>query len=552
MENMNKIETISPIRIMTEHGVQNADKLIGNRTIQVVFLRSPKTILKKGGYIVLDYGKEIQGGVKVLSGEIVDEKGKLAEAEIRFRFGESVMESCAELGENEAGNYHSMRDFKAAVTTHGGELHGETGFRFVRLDNLSEYDVPLYSVNAVNSRFGGEQKGTFECDDPLLNKIFDTAVYTLSLCIQNGYIWDGIKRDRAVWIGDMHPEVLSAFLVYGNIEETRASINFCRDTTPENKWINSIPSYSFWWMWVMFDYVKNTGDKAYAEENRGVILHIFEQIKECFGEDGTWDVRKGKAKYFEGNEYFFDWPTNFTPDSEYGVRALMCVALNKIKLLYDRDEEINKDCDEFLRRLALKNEYNGGYKQVTAMRVLAGYESGADALDKLAKNNSSGMGCFMAYYILSAVAASGDPDKAVEMMKEYYGGMLKMGATTFWEDFDIEWTHDSCGVDEFAGKGQKNIHADFGKFCYTKFRHSLCHGWSTGAIPFIYQWLVGVDPEDLSNKKMRVRPHLCGLKHIKASIPTPYGTVELEHNAGSDGKVYTTYTAPSEIEIVVE
>jgi alpha-L-rhamnosidase len=37
---------------------------------------------------------------------------------------------------------------------------------------------------------------------------------TVHLCMQD-YLWDGIKRDRLVWIGDMHPEVSTINAVFG-------------------------------------------------------------------------------------------------------------------------------------------------------------------------------------------------------------------------------------------------------------------------------------------------------------------------------------------------
>jgi hypothetical protein len=90
----------------------------------------------------------------------------------------------------------------------------------------------------------------------------------------------------------------------------------------------------------------------------------------------------------------------------------------------------------------------------------------------------------MSYYILKAVA-SFDKEAAVKMMKDYYGSMLEKGATTFWEDYDILWAENSCRIDRFPKKGQRDIHGDFGAFCYKGFRHSLCHGWSAGVIQFI-------------------------------------------------------------------
>jgi hypothetical protein len=91
----------------------------------------------------------------------------------------------------------------------------------------------------------------------------------------------------------------------------------------------------------------------------------------------------------------------------------------------------------------------------------------------------------MSYYILTAIA-SRDLSKAVDIMKEYYGAMLSIGATTFFEDFDIKWLDGSGRIDKFPKKNQKDIHGDFGAHCYCGYRHSLCHGWSSGVIRFIF------------------------------------------------------------------
>jgi hypothetical protein len=63
--------------------------------------------------------------------------------------------------------------------------------------------------------------------------------------------------------------------------------------------------------------------------------------------------------------------------------------------------------------------------------------------------------------------------------------MLDKGATTFWEDFDIAWAENSCRIDELPTPDKKDIHGDFGAFCYIGYRHSLCHGWPAGVIQFI-------------------------------------------------------------------
>lgn len=82
--------------------------------------------------------------------------------------------------------------------------------------------------------------------------------------------------------------------------------------------------------------------------------------------------------------------------------------------------------------------------------------------------------------------------------------MLKLGATTFWEDFDISWTENAAGIDEIVPEGKTDIHGDFGKHCYKQFRHSLCHGWASGPTAFLSQKVLGIEILEPGCKKVRI------------------------------------------------
>ena len=154
----------------------------------------------------------------------------------------------------------------------------------------------------------------------------------------------------------------------------------------------------------------------------------------------------------------------------------------------------------------------------------------------------------MSYYVLTAVKQTVGAKNAMDMMKEYYGGMLDKGATTFWEDFDVDWIKQSGRIDEIPANGKKDIHGDFGKYCYTGFRHSLCHGWSCGPIEFLTETVLGVSVAEAGYKKVVVSPDLCGLKYAKGSVPTPSGTIEINHTATENG-IKTQIVCPENIEI---
>ena len=313
----------------------------------------------------------------------------------------------------------------------------------------------------------------YEGQDVCVSRIFETAKHTVDLCASSGYVWDGVKRDRLVWIGDMHPEMLALTTLYGRLVEIERSLDFVKDQTPLPGWMNGFPTYSMWWMIILGDYYERTGAKAYIKKQLAYLEGLIQQMDGCVKEDGAL------AYPF----LFVDWPTHETPYAEQGSRAINIMAVKKaIALLkaFDRDTTLAED---ILSRLLKVEIECGDKKQVIGLKYFA-VGINEEEKKRLVEGNARGMSTFMSYYILKAVA-SFDKQKAVEMMKEYYGAMLDKGATSFFEDFDMDWVENTCRIDEFPKEGEKDIHGDFGKYCYVGFRHSLCHGWSAGVVTFI-------------------------------------------------------------------
>ena len=179
--------------------------------------------------ILLDFGREIHGGLRISMGTRPDKNP----VRLRLRFGESAMEAMATVGgEGNATNEHSLRDFVAEVPWLGSVEVGETGFRFVRIDLVDEdIDMPLYNVQAAFVHRDLDYLGSFESSDDRLNDIWMTGAYTVHLNMQD-YLWDGIKRDRLVWVGDLHPEVLTVCSVFGQHDIVPRTLDFARDQHP--------------------------------------------------------------------------------------------------------------------------------------------------------------------------------------------------------------------------------------------------------------------------------------------------------------------------------
>ena len=96
-----------------------------------------------------------------------------------------------------------------------------------------------------------------------------------------------------------------------------------------------------------------------------------------------------------------------------------------------------------------------------------------------------------------------------------------MGATTFWEDFDVDWMKDAARIDELPKEGQIDVHGAYGRFCYKGYRHSLCHGWASGVTPWLSENVLGVkilEPGCKKSKWSRIWAILNGQKEL---IPLP-------------------------------
>ena len=168
---------------------------------------------------------------------------------------------------------------------------------------------------------------------------------------------------------------------------------------------------------------------------------------------------------------------------------------------------------------------DAGSQAVSAMfgRIVRWY----DPLNRLLS-----LGLDQGWRVLLARAAAGDTAGALEVIRNYWGGMLDFGATTFWEDFDLDWTRNAFGIDSLPVPGKDDIHGDFGKHCYRGLRHSLCHGWASAPCFWLSETLSGVRFLSPGGGELSVTPRLAGLQWMRIGIPTPRGPVTIEQEAG--------------------
>ena len=536
-------ETLFPIRIVKQFGkVTNAEALLKEKPLQVNLREPDCTVLEntengESAGVLLDFGREINGAARIITFSAHSAKP----ASVHITYGESVAEALSEIGYKNATNDHSVRDTDVFLPSYSDMTFNETGFRFllVRLKG-KDTKLSLKAVTAVSVLRDIPSLGSFSCDNETLNKIYETAAYTCKLCLQN-YIWDGIKRDRLVWVGDMHPEMLTVRTVFGNLPIMAETLDLARDTTPMPNWMNNMPTYSMWWMIIVRDWYFYTGDKEFLEKNREYIISLSNRICDLVSDDGSDSI----------GYCFLDWPTNGTEAGKHGSRALLVLALNAAAELmrYCGCNDTADLCDK--KSEILKNcEWDScGAKQTAAVMSLAGCCDELEAADKILSKGAVGFSTFMSYYLLK-VAAKRDMAETISVLCEYYGAMLKLGATAFWEDFNIDWAKNASPIDKIPEDGKSDVHGDNGAYCYKGFRHSLCHGWSSAPTAFLAEEVLGIHILVVGCKTVEIKPNLGNLSWAKGTYPTPYGIISVECKRSKDGEIHTEWATPKEIEVV--
>ncbi|WP_276090118.1 alpha-L-rhamnosidase C-terminal domain-containing protein [Pedobacter sp. JY14-1] len=492
------------------------------------------------GAILLDFGRELHGGLQIVTGMMK----KNGPVKIRVRFGESAAEAMADLGgKTNATNDHAIRDLTVEVPWLGVLDIGNTGFRFVRID-LSEADAELL-LKEVRAAFifrNIPYLGSFKSSDERLNKIWETGAYTVHLNMQQ-YLWDGIKRDRLVWVGDMHPEVTTISNVFGYNDVVPKSLDLVRDITPPTQWMNGISAYSMWWIIIHRDLYKFNGDLSYLRKQKDYLIQLLDVL--------STKVDDKNSETLDGR--FLDWPSSENkPAIHAGLQALMVIALDagsEICGILKDNASATKYKAVAVRMRKYIPDINGS-KQAAALLSLSGMMPAEKANEVIAEGGAKNFSTFYGYYMLEAMAKAGNYQGAIDIIKTYWGAMLDLGATTFWEDFNMEWIKNAGRIDELVPEGKIDIHGAYGAYCYVGFRHSLSHGWASGPTSWLSEHVLGFKVMEPGCKTVRIEPHLGDLKFAEGSFPTPYGIIKVKHTRLANGKVQSDIMAPKAIKII--
>ena len=493
--------------------VKGGEKTPPSSNEAVVFLPARKVPPSEYPYLVLGFGKECPGRIRVIS-------ASPAPMRLEVQYGESVEEALSNpyLGANEivvppyGTAYGPKSAFEYALVRFVG---GSSPLRFKAID----VDYIYYPVR---------QMGSFESSDPVVNQIWEVGAYTAHLCMQDA-IWDGPKRDRMCLAGglDVSARVISAvfgdrFLIDKSLQGLIADAG-----NPVSKDVNGIPGYSALWVICEADYFRHTGDIAHLRSVHQLLRGLMEYMATRIDDKGLFTNPNNRST-------FVDWSPDLDGDSAESRRVTLMEFLQAFSEgAWLLEQAGNSSASDRFQRIAeklrgdtLKNSLDparnifGERWQTNAMAVCAGL---ADANRRAAvwENILSRPYRFPAtphfnFYAISAMAEAGRRKEALEWIREYWGGMLRPETTTFWEGYDSRWPKEHFHA---------HLQTDHGEGYFV----SLCHGWASGPTAWLAEQVLGIQPVAGGFKKVAIRPDLCDLKWARGAEPCPQGSIKVDY-----------------------
>ena len=472
-----------------------------------------------------DFGRETFGYVTFAGVE--------GEGEVAVYYGESPEEAqdtayCETL-DRIRFTAEEVIDLATGMAAPRGELYTFDNSKAFRYLYVVCQGVTIEQVGMVYEYAPVSYRGSFKCNDEELNRIWEVGAYTMHLTTREFFI-DGIKRDRWVWSGDAVQSYLMNYYLFFDSECVKRTTWLLRGKDPVTSHTNTIMDYTFYWFIGIYDYYMYTGDRAFVEQIYPRMQTMMEYV---LGRTN----RNGMVEGLTGDWVFVDWADGYLDKKgELSIeQVLLCKSLETMALCAalageQADVEHYQQLSETLRS-QLKPAFWSEAKQALVHNRIDGVQS--EAVTRYANMFATFYGYltpeeqtaikssvllndavlkivtpYMRFYELEALCVLGEQEAVMREMKAYWGGMLREGATSFWEKYNPE----EQGREHLQMYGRP-----YGK--------SLCHAWGASPIYLLGRYYLGVKPTTPGYATYEVRPVLGGLEWMEGTIPTPQGEI---------------------------
>lgn len=337
-------------------------------------------------------------------------------------------------------------------------------FRYLKitvLETSPKYQLTVNHVECITETSADfSALDAFAACDPMLDKIYQISLRTLAECMQDVFE-DGPKRDRRLWVGDLRLEALANYASFKNHDLVKrclylfggsrfpdGRVSACLFTRPD-VWADDTYMFDYALLYVVTleEYLQQTNDQEALNDLYDAAMQQVEiSLRQC-------DERHIVSEQ-AGEDSFIDWSDGL--DKQACAQAVLIYSLQYARQLAERKNDCQKLNWLAERIAALKGAarehfwdsekrcfVSNGQVSIASQiwMTLADMLTTEEAAELMGRSEQL-MSDFpmatpyMHHYYIMALLHAGLTEKAINHMKQYWGGMVEAGADTFWESWD--------------------------------------------------------------------------------------------------------------------
>ncbi len=493
--------------------------------------------------LLVDFGQELAGRLQLWG---------TAGAPVTITTGESA-EECI----RQEPALDNSGPFKITLAGKEPASTPYSAFRFARLVFTGTGPVELTRIICDHKYYPVQYRGSFDCSDALLTRIWYVGAYTAHLCMQEE-IWDAPKRDRGLWIGDLEVSGQTINTVFADKCLMEHSIALVRDQAQGGRPptelpvsdVNALPGYSAAWFCTLADFYRHAGDREFLAQQHEKIISLLKYQQTLFDTNHLF-INPHKAWTF------CDWSPGFVLDSPLSrPTTQLYIILGVHEAVYllrelgdpasaakysawadqitaaAREEFMNPATQTFSDRLqqnvmaVLSDTATAAQKSAIYERIIRPGSPAWTVRPDPTRPSDDTMTPYYGYFVLQAMEELSHNQDGLDLIRHYWGDMLRRGATTWWEMFDPSWP-----------EGMK---AALDKVIYL----SLSHGWSSGPTSYLTETVLGVRPTGAGFSTVEIRPELGDLTWAEGNVPTPSGLIHIRVERKKDRQTVVVKLPP--------
>ncbi|MGC9330165.1 MAG: family 78 glycoside hydrolase catalytic domain, partial [Candidatus Hinthialibacter sp.] len=184
-------------------------------------------------------------------------------------------------------------------------------FWYARIAVKTDKPLTIHGLSYRWTSYDFEERGKFECSDPVLNKIWNIGWYTLRLCAHETYE-DCPYYEQLQYAGDTRIQALVTYLASGDpllpanairqLNVSRLPEGLTHSRYPDHVF-QVIPGFSLIWVKMVDDYYMHTGDASLLRETAGGVYSVLR-----FFEDYQTDLGFiSKVPYWNFHDWKFEY-----------------------------------------------------------------------------------------------------------------------------------------------------------------------------------------------------------------------------------------------------